>query len=191
MIHPITSQLSALIIDLPLAAHILEVQTNTYLIANIHHAKHHGFNTPQEAVYITFDALFNMREQKVAQLQGNAVLEAYYKILIELMNEDVCTKKESVQFTANSLSPTGHVSLKKLRKIPLFNQQQQVTAILTYAEDITHSLSLIDLYKLYQKHYQKKLNAIQAFLSHLKVVQHFYRLPTNRELMALLAMHEH
>lgn len=66
-----------------------------------------------------------------------------------------------------------------------------MSTILTYATDIADRLDLMELYRFYREHYPRDTRkAINICLQHLKINHHFYKLPTHRELEALLTLCE-
>jgi hypothetical protein len=86
------------------------------------------------------------------------------------------------------LAKNGFVKIFNVVKIPLFNQHNQATAILTYSHDITKKIDLLSLFAFYKQFYTDARVAIPHFLRYLKVEHYFSESLTETELMVLIAM---
>ena len=80
----------------------------------------------------------------------------------------------------------GFMRLEETIKIPVHSSQsKRVTAILTIAHDKTHTLTKLELLKLYLNEYNRKA-AITKYLSYLKLDSFFSKTPSLREFQTLL-----
>lgn len=189
MMHTLPKSLKTFIMGLPFASHIINIQTGKYLFSNKEYAKHQGFKQPVELLKMTVDDLFRKRQKIIEELTGSPYLEAEYKIRIHYANQYVHEENKSIHLTAHYLSPDGFICLRKFTKLPIFQDNEAVSSLLTYENDITDRLSLIELYRLYRNHYPKNgTKAISSFLCYLTLIPYFHVLPTQQELMTLLQM---
>lgn len=83
----------------------------------------------------------------------------------------------------------GFIMIERSYKKPVLSAQNKVIGIFGYAHDITPYSHPAYLFTLYQQYYTPK-QAIEKFLQYLKLDVCFYKLPTHRELLTLLAMRE-
>jgi hypothetical protein len=180
-------QLYTFINTLPFAAHVRDIKTNKYIIANKFQATNHGFQDVDSVINVTYSDIYHYRRQKISTLQGSLILEDQYKAFIDEANLQADASQTPLTFKACTLFPTGFIYMGLLKKIPLKDHKQRVVAILTYSEETTHHLDLLDLYNLYKKHYPVH-QAISQFLHCLHITHYFQQLPTNQELITLLML---
>ena len=180
-------QLYTLIHALPFAAHIRNIDTGKYIIANKAHAENYGFTEASIITDFSYDDKYHYRRNKLESLKGSLILEDEHKAFIDLANMQADTSKQPLHFKICTLFPTGFIYAANLKKIPLFDYQDKINAVLTFSEDITHSLDLLGLYHLYKKHYPIQ-QAIRQFLNYIKIAHYFHKLPTNQEVTTLLML---
>jgi DNA-binding CsgD family transcriptional regulator len=188
MIH--TELVNAFVTGLPFESCVIDSQTGKHLLVNESYIADQGFKQREEILRMTLNELFALRRNRIEKLQGDLQLEAEYKVRIHYAHQYVCEESKWIRFPVHYLSLNGFVRAQELIKIPLL-ENGQVQALLTYAVERTDRLDLVELYQLYQRHYPKHMDAIRSFLGYLKLAQHFYTLPTHRELLALLTMCKH
>lgn len=104
--------------------------------------------------------------------------------------------EEQVRITGKPLIKNERIWLKSnglvwrhtMNKLPIHNTKGSVSAILSIGKDITHELSLDELYTQYKHFYKNKREAIIKFLEHVGITQDlFYDMPNNNELRTLIA----
>lgn len=180
-------QLYMFINTLPFAAHVRDVVTGKYILANKYQASNHGLEDTRSVTNITYSDLYHYRRSKLSALQGSLILEDRYKNFIDDANACADISHKPLSFDACSLFPTGFIYKGVLKKIPLLDQKKRVVAILTFSEETTNNLDLLDLFTLYKKHYPIQ-QAIIQFLHYLNLTAYFQQLPTNQELTTLLIL---
>ncbi len=179
--------LHLLIRTFPFAAHVRDVRTGKYLIANKYQALNQGFDDIDEVTNVTYTDIYHYRRARISALQGSVELEDQYKMFIDEANVKANQVKTPLHFKICTLFPTGFIYQGLLTKIPILDNVQNVQAVLTFSEEKTDDIDLMDLYYLYKKHYPAQ-QAITQFLMHLKILEYFSRLPTNQELITLLLL---
>lgn len=179
--------LEMLIHLLPFAAHIRDTKTNKYILANQQQAENQGYSSITHVTNVTYEDIYHYRCQRLKALKGNLYLEAYYKNIIDQLNNQIETKKEPLKYQINTLFPTGFIYVGILHKIPLFTEKKVLKGIFTFSKEITSNVNLIVLYQIYKKHYPLN-QAINQFLNYLHINHYFLTPPTNQEVMTLLTL---
>jgi hypothetical protein len=76
------------------------------------------------------------------------------------------------------LNAHGLVWKHHMSKIPVFNNNGRVSAILSLGEDLTSSVSQLDLFRYYCSFYKDNHQQIKMFLTHLDIFKYFSSLRT-------------
>lgn len=104
---------------------------------------------------------------------------------VEMFDTEVLhTKKPLIKPMRVWLNSRGQVWAHYMSKIPIVNSKNKVIAILGTSQDLTHTLTLEQLYKYYCSFYLQ--NAIPMFLAHINLLDYFEKLPTHAEIMVLI-----
>lgn len=85
------------------------------------------------------------------------------------------------------LDVNGLVVIQSVKKYPILNFDKTITSILSIGEIITENINLFELFKLYIQYYPDSYQGRQKFLKHLGILNDFYELPTDREIIILIA----
>ncbi len=117
-------QLEKLINTLPFAAHLREVETGRYILANQQHATNHGFQEVQAVIGITYQDIYYHRRSELACLQGKLHLEDQHKVFIDAINARADRSQSAFHCTTCTLFPTGFIYYGMLKKIPLTGAKQ-------------------------------------------------------------------
>lgn len=173
---------------LPFSAHLRDIKTGKYFLANHFQAKNHGCEKIEQVLDINYSDIHQIRREKIAQLNGALVLEDEYKNFIDKANYRSEQEKGPFKFKDICLCPTGFIYIGILRKIPILGEKKKAVAMFTCSEEITRQTDLFDLYYLYKKHYPKRL-AIQHFLTYLTLDSYFTTLPTDGEVLTILSIY--
>lgn len=80
------------------------------------------------------------------------------------------------------------IFIEEVIKRPIFGATQKIVGILAYGRDITALIDLTYLFSLYEAHHHTIQEAITYFLQAINLHRIFHDLPTQQELMVLLAM---
>lgn len=163
-----------------LSGHTLlkDVKSNKYLDANADHLSIYGLNNPADIRGQTIwdlDCIMNAKWGKNAremQLIDNQVAQTGIAI----------TKQKRLWLNAE-----GFVWVHYMNKFPIIGRNNNITAILSFGEDLTNSLSLKELYGHYCQLYGNHKSAIIKFLEHIKVRSLFNEYPTHAEILVLIA----
>lgn len=164
--------------SLHIPASIKDAKTGKYQIVNTSESERYALK-PEEQIGLTVREI-----GKLAKLSD--------LVINKILNQD---QSIATQITSNSLRKMhflvnpGFVMIDQSFKRPVFNSNGEIVAILGYAQDITTYCNLLLLFSLYEQYYEKG-EAIQRFLSYLKIDTIFYKNPTRKELLTLLAMRE-
>ena len=183
------TQLYTLINHLPGPAHARTTDTGKYFIANQYHATNHGFSDINASIGITFKDIYYHRSKQIEMLQGSLILEVQHRQVVERLNIQADRSTKSLCARVCTLFPTGFILDGVLRKVPILGHTRSAVAILTFFEDRTYALDLLELYHLYKKHYPMQRGIIQ-FLKYLGIKKYFHKLPTNQEMTILLILRE-
>lgn len=85
------------------------------------------------------------------------------------------------------LNIDGFLVIQSVKKYPVFNSRNSINSILSIGEIVTERIDLFELFKLYLQCYSVSNKGRQKFLEHLGVLNEFYELPTEREIIILIA----
>lgn len=99
-----------------------------------------------------------------------------------IQTRQVYTKKQYPFLDVN-----GFVVIQSVKKYPILNFDKTVTSILSIGEITTEDINLFELFKLYIQYYPNSCQGRQKFLKHLGILNDFYELPTDREIIILIA----
>ncbi len=85
------------------------------------------------------------------------------------------------------LDVNGFLVIQSVKKYPILSFEKTVSSILSIGEIVTEGINLFELLKLYLKYYSVSNKGRQKFLEHLGILNEFYELPTEREIIILIA----
>ena len=173
-----TSVLDNMIMALTTPAHIKDANTGQYINANAPHLTLLGLMSVNELIGRTIlDIDIDMKKywgdnaSNIISLEENV---KQYKIPMAL-NKQVWLNKN------------GFVWVHNTSKIPVIDANGDVYLILTLTNDITKTLSLMNIFELYKHFYSSKKTMIYKFLQHIGIVDYFTELPTEAETLVLIA----
>ena len=163
-----------------LSGHTLlkDVSTGKYIDANATHLSVYGFNKPEEIAGYDIWELNNVMHHR---WEDNA------KQIARFDEQVVHTGKSIIEPKRVWLNAEGFIWVHCMRKIPVVGCNNSITAILSLGEELTHSLTLNELYHYYLHFYQNKREAIKKFVQHIGISQYFYEMPNNTEVMVLIS----
>lgn len=84
------------------------------------------------------------------------------------------------------LNSNGILWQHHMSKIPVFDNMNRISTILSLCEDTTYELSLKELFIYYKSFYKDKTISVQKFLEHINIINYFTSLPTVSETMILI-----
>ena len=164
---------------LNLSASIKDTKTGQYTAANETDAKLYGLKPAEQIGLTVYDIAH------IAKLPTSVVEQ-----LLKLDQAIATQTWPNAHLKLHFLAKSGFITINEAFKKPIFsNGNNKVSAILSYAHNITTYCNPTYLLFLYEKYYLTKV-AIEKFLQYLKIDTFFYKFPTKRELMSLLAMRE-
>lgn len=85
------------------------------------------------------------------------------------------------------LNVDGFLVIQSVKKYPVFNSKNIISSIFSVGEIVTDRINLFELFKLYLQCYSGSNKGRQKFLEHLGILNKFYELPTEREIIILIA----
>jgi hypothetical protein len=174
----------------PFSAHLRDVKTDKFILANNEQAKNHGLKAARDVIGLTGSDLQAMTRANLSQLAPSTLLllDKHYQ-QFNAVNHQVAQEKQSVVWPMSVLWGAGFIWLGKIFKYPLVDQQGKTTAVFTFAIETTKSVDLLILYRIYKEYLPKKI-AIQQLLTYLQIAPYFTHPPTDAELIVLLKMRE-
>lgn len=98
------------------------------------------------------------------------------------------TRQLACQKNRIFLDRAGLVRIQHMTKIPILNNRDQISALLTLVEDVAAKTELFTLLALYKQFYKKTSQAIKHFARSINIDHYFDALLTERELHCLLHM---
>lgn len=155
-----------------------DAKSGKYLDANHKHVSVYNLNKPEEIIGSTVWDLNSVMNQ---MWLDNARQIAKYD------EEVIATGKPFIHPKRVWLNAQGQVWAHHLSKIPVTNTKKSVVAILGIGHDLTHTLTLDELYSYYCQFYKNKTFARRKFLEHTNISNMFIELPTHAELRVLIA----
>lgn len=164
-----------LIETLPHAAHLKAVDTGKYLISNSPNANLFGI-TPQDMIGLT-----------VNDLEDYVDYEPEYPDYIKNLDKQTVYNASPTRYQENFLTHEGYIRVQNTIKVPMLDSNNKVIAIFTCDDNLTNSIDTIYLFHLYKQRYAKR-QAIAYFLRFFKIETYFNILPTEAELLTLLAL---
>lgn len=182
--------LTHIIEALPFSAHLRDIETDRFLIANQYQATNNGFKEIKEVINITPIDLYYQHKRLLSQLGASLNKGDEYNRLFEKANYRVQHLKTPVNFREYAIFKEGFIYLGINTKIPVLGENEKVLAVFTCSKEITSQTDLFYLYHLYKTCYCSERLAIQYFLRYLEVDNYFSVMPTNSELLALLALRQ-
>lgn len=183
-------QLSQLIETLPFSAHLRDVKTDRFLMANQYQANNQGFDLAKAIIGVTSKELFHNHRSLYLQIGASLNQGEAYRQLFKAMAYQVEKQKSFVTFKECTILMDGRIYLGIQKKFPIMGNNQQVIAIFTTAEEITHKIDLFHLYHLYKTQYSSEELALRYFLSYLKIADYFLESLTNTEAIILLILRQ-
>jgi hypothetical protein len=183
--------LSDLIQAIPFSAHVRDVGTGKYLLANRYQAKFNGFEPNGEKIIgLTNADLQANWSQTTRHLIPSIQHQVKFRDFFARLNYEVQCSKRIVSYRERWISGgTGFLYFGESKKIPLLSENKKVIAILTFSEEVTSKVNLLDLYYAYKSYYAKQM-AIRQFLHYLDIAHFFTQAPTEAQLITLIAMRE-
>ncbi|MBP9768572.1 MAG: hypothetical protein KBD32_03275 [Burkholderiales bacterium] len=155
-----------------------DAQSGKYIDANQVHLNVYGFSTMHDLIGLT---VWDLDSQMSEMWLGNA------KQITAFEEEVLYTGKAVIQPKRVWLNASGFVWQHHMSKIPIFNRDNKVSAILSLGDDLTTNLSFFELYGYYCHFYKKKQLKVEKFLLHIGVYSYFMSLPTHAEVLVLIA----
>jgi hypothetical protein len=174
---------------MPFSAHLRDIKTDKFILANNEQAKNHGLKQANDIIGKTTRDCYAMSKINAARLQASIPLVEKNYMLFKAANFQVEQEKQSITFLENTLAGSGFIFTGKIFKYPLLNQQGKTMAVFTFAIETTKGLDLSIVYRLYKEYFPKKI-AVQQILTYLQIASYFTQAPTDMELTVLLKMRE-
>ncbi len=170
-----------ILLSIDASVHVKDIKTGKYLDSNDENLKKFGFTKVEQIRGLTILDLNNFMENKWGR---NLVQEIEYMECLVAKHQKKMTEKRCF------LTAKNRIFVHKMIKIPLVTPtKNKVCGILTISDDITNHYDLISLLAFYKKlplNLDKKF-MIESFLSYIGISSFFHELPTESELMVLLA----
>lgn len=161
------------------SAHLKDLNSGEYLFGNMANARKVGLATPEEVNGLTVWDL----DQHMSKNWGNLATE------IERFDDQIKhSQKLVIDKNRVFITPFGDIFVHHMKKYPIITAQKKVCSVLTLNQNITNNIGLMQLWVMYKNLYksQNKSNAINGFLSYLKIDNLFYEMPTEAELVVLI-----
>lgn len=109
---------------------------------------------------------------------------------IDIMTIESNMKANGQIYTKNRypfLNVNGFLVIQSVKKYPVFSSKNSINSIFSIGEIVTERINLFELFKLYLQCYSVSNKGRQKFLEHLGILNEFYELPTEREMIILIA----
>lgn len=169
------SAVISLIENFPVSASLKEIGTGKYIINNVHNSRQFGVENPMDLVGLTIhDLKFCQPEWGVR-----------YANIIEKLDFCAIERKSHVIGRHQFLNDCGEVQLEEMAKFPVLSSRRKILGIVTYRNDITHTLTPSALYRLYRDFYDS-VNSIVRISACLEVDRYFVALPTDAQFRVFL-----
>jgi hypothetical protein len=159
----------------PNAASFKEADTGKYIVNNAINARQFGILDPKDLVGLTVHDL-NFAEPVWGVQYANA---------IEKLDFRASDEKSFVTQRHLFLDDSGEVQYEQTTKFPVLGLRNKVLGIVTYRDDLTHTLPLTDRCALYQQFYEGPA-AIRRLLTYFKIDTNFITQPTEGQFKVLL-----
>jgi hypothetical protein len=159
----------------PYPANLKEADSGRYVVCNASNARQLGMPDPESVVGLT---IHDMRYAR----SGWGAPHAEAMAALDFRARD---KKMSVSSRQAILDADGEARLEEVTKSPIMGHRRNVLGILSFQRDLTSSLALQDVYKLYRGFY-KKPEAIRRMLAYLGIEGSFAVPPTEAPFKVLL-----
>lgn len=154
-----------------------DAKTGKYIDANAKHIKIYGFDKPQD---IIGHDIWGLNDVMSKMWEDNA------KQVSDFDAQVIYTCNPVIQPKRVWLNAKGFVWVHHMSKLPVIGENNTTIAILSLGNDLTKSLSLLELYKHYKHFYKSPRHAIAKFLEHVGVINLFHEMPNNNEVMVLI-----
>lgn len=155
-----------------------DAKTGKYLDANSTHLEVYGLNKPSDIIGYT---IWDINNFMSPMWKDNANQVTEFEQMV------IHTGKPFINPKRVWLNANGFVWVHHMSKLPVIGNNNSITAILSIGDDLTYSVKLDELYQYYCHFYKDKKLRITMFLTHIKVQNLFYEMPTNSEMMVLIA----
>lgn len=193
--NPITclgDELSNFIEQAPFSAHLRDTKTNRYILSNQFSANNIGLDTSRDLIGLKPRDVIEHRLQSEQGLDYNLAWKEKLRILLdktyELSSQVLIEKVPAIQRDIE-LSLSGFIRVTQTIRSPVFDSQKRVVAIASLDCDFVQQCELFYLFQLYTRYLLPK-KAIRNFLTYLEVESYFSKMPTCRELTAMLFMRQ-
>lgn len=166
----------------PTPAHLKDPQTKRYLYTNEANLKIYGLTQPQQLIGLSIYDLDNFMQP----CWGNDFARQ-----IDLLDQQVVQQVTMVSAPRRILlDKYGLIHIQNMTKVPIINEHNIVSAILTTVFDVTNTLDRLTIFEYYQQHYQMRREANEYFMRHVRICYLFSDILTTKEIECLLYMVE-
>jgi hypothetical protein len=169
------SAIASFIENFPIPASLKEADTGKYVLNNVHNSQQFGIANPQDLVGLTInDVRFRQQEWGIQ-----------YARAIEKLDHFARETKSHATDRHQFLDDSGEAQLEEMVKFPVLSSRKKVLGIVTYRNDITQTLSTMELYQLYRNFY-KPNDAIMRVMIRTGINQYFISPPTETQFRVLI-----
>jgi hypothetical protein len=169
------SELISLIENFPVSASLKEADTGKYIINNSYNSRQFGIPNPMDLVGTT------IHDVRFCQPAWGT----QYANMIEKLDLRAREKKSHVLGRHQFLDDGGEAQLEEMVKFPVLGSRENILGIVTYRHNITPTLPLNSLYRLYRNFYDAK-SAIKRVLVCLEIDQYVVTPPTDAQFRVFL-----
>lgn len=155
-----------------------DAKNSKYIDANQIHLNVYGLSAASDLIGFT---VWDLDSQMSKMWLDNA------RQVTDFEDEVLYTGRSVIHPNRVWLNSSGFVWKHHMSKIPVFNQYNKVSAILSIGNDLTKDLSFSELYGYYCYFYKSKQLKVGKFLQHIGVYDYFISLPTHSEVLVLIA----
>lgn len=166
--------------SMPEPAHVKDSEDGSYIFSNESNLEIYGLTKVEQIIGATVHDLDGFMRPFWGKEFANC---------IDLLDYRVKYKKETVADKNRIfLDKFGLLHIQNMTKVPVLNDQNQVTAVLTLSFDLTRKTDSFKLLNLYKSIYMRKSEAVSYFTRYLRIDQFFNEKLTEKELLCLLHM---
>jgi len=176
------SFLNDFVYSFPGTAHLKDIKSFKYLLANTHELNIYNFQAENE--------LLGQTVFELEQLMGKKWPKNFAQ---EIYENDKNIEKRMETTVMNKiifLTGNGYLSVRRLMKTPVFGVHGKITGILTLGFELTSSLAMNELWELYKNLYQYDFDITTKFINHIGLHDWVISPLTIREIDCILAMHK-
>lgn len=155
-----------------------DAQSSKYIDANQMHLNVYGLSKARDLIGFT---VWDLDSQMSQMWLDNA------KQVTDFEKEVLYTCRPVIHPSRVWLNSDGFVWKHHMSKIPVFNRDNKISAILSIGDDLTTDLSFSELYSYYCHFYKNKQLKVERFLQHIGIYKYFISLPTHAEVLVLIA----